>query len=232
MDAHLHTIWMIALTVALYLLARHMYLRSGAHPLLNIVIVGATALIVFLLACDIPYSDFVPAKNIMTAPLGPATVGLAVPLYRYRKLLRSNAMGIIGSVTAGTLLSMLISGAICKYAGLPWDVVVSMVPKGASIPFTVEIARIYDGIPALGAAFVAATGTSMAPLGTVLLTRARVNDPVARGLALGTVAHAQGTALSLMESPQQGAMSGLALILAGLLTTALAPPVYRVLQSI
>ena len=231
MDAHLHTIWMIVLTLILYLVSRHIYLRSGAHPLLNIVIVSSAALIAFFVFCDIPYSEYVPAKNILTAPLGPATVGLAVPLYRYRKLLRSNAAGIIGSVAAGTLLSMLLSGLICKYAGLPWNVVVSMVPKGASIPFTVEITRIYDGIPALGAAFVAATGTSMAPLGSVLLTLARISDPVARGLALGTVAHAQGTAQSLMESPQQGAMSGLALILAGLLTTALAPPVYRMLQS-
>ena len=229
MDAHLHTIWMIGLTCALYMASRHLYLRSGAHPLLNIVIVSSAALIAFLVASDIPYRDYVPAKNIMTAPLGPATVGLAVPLYRYRKLLRSNALGIISSVAAGTLLSMLLSGLMCKYAGLPWDVVVSMVPKGASIPFAVEITRVYDGIPALSAAFVAATGTGMAPIGAVLLTQARISDPLARGLALGTVAHAQGTALSLMESPQQGAMSGLAMILAGLFTAALAPPVFRLL---
>jgi predicted murein hydrolase (TIGR00659 family) len=226
--AHLQTAWMISLTVAMYLIMRRVYLR-WTHPLLNIVIWSSAALIVFLVACEIPYSDYVPAKNIMTAPLGPATVGLAVPLYRYRRLLRSYGAAIIGSVAAGTLLSMLLSGLICKYAGLPWDVVVSMVPKGASIPFAVEIARVYDGIPALSAAFVAATGTSMAPLGAVLLTRARISDPVARGLALGTVSHAQGTALSLMENPQQGAMSGLAMILAGIFTAWLAPLVYRLL---
>jgi putative effector of murein hydrolase len=125
---------------------------------------------------------------------------------------------------------MLLSSLICKYAGLPWDVTVSMVPKGASTPFAVEIARVYDGIPALSAAFVVATGVSMAPLGAVLLTWARISDPVARGLALGTVAHAQGTALSLMESPQQGAMSGLAMILAGLFTALLAPLVFQMLR--
>jgi putative effector of murein hydrolase len=124
---------------------------------------------------------------------------------------------------------MILSGLICKYAGLPWDVVVSMVPKGASIPFAIEVARVYDGIPALSAAFVAATGTGMGPLGLVLLTRARISDPMARGLALGTVAHAQGTALSLMESQQQGAMSGLAMILAGIFTAGLAPLVFRLL---
>jgi putative effector of murein hydrolase len=223
---------MIALTVALYLVMRHIYLRCKAHPLLNVVIWSAAALIAIFVACDIPYSDYLPAKDIMTAPLGPATVALAVPLYRYRGLLRSRGAAIIAAVAAGTLLSMLLSGLLCQYAGLPWDVVVSMVPKGASIPFAVEIARVYDGIPALSAAFVAATGTGMGPLGLVLLTQARIRDPLARGLALGTIAHAQGTALSLVENPQQGAMAGIAMILAGIFTAGLAPPVFRLLQNL
>jgi putative effector of murein hydrolase len=91
---------------------------------------------------------------------------------------------------------------------------------------------VYDGIPALSAAFVAATGTCMGPLGVVLLTWARISNPVARGLALGTVAHAQGVALSLEENPQQGAMAGLAMILAGIITAGLAPLVFRLLQSV
>ncbi|MDR2695935.1 MAG: LrgB family protein, partial [Deltaproteobacteria bacterium] len=168
MAAHLQTAWMIALTVAMYLVARRVYLR-WTHPLLNIVIWSSAALIAFLVACDIPYSYYLPARKIMTTLLGPATVGLAVPLYRYRGLLRSYGAAIIVSVAAGTLLSMLLAGMICKYAGLPWEIVVSMTPKGASIPFAVEIARVYDGIPSLSAAFVAATGTGMAPIGVVLL---------------------------------------------------------------
>ena len=231
MAAHLQTAWMIALTVLLYMAARRIYLR-WTHPLLNIVIWSSAALIAFLVACDIPYSDYLPARKIMTAPLGPATVGLAVPLYRYRKLLHSRGAAIIVSVAVGTLLSMILSGMACKYAGLPWEIVVSMTPKGASIPFAVEITRVYDGIPPLSAAFVAATGTGMAPIGVVLLNWMRVGDPVARGLALGTVAHAQGVALSLMESQQQGAMSGLAMILAGIFPAWLAPPVFRLLQSL
>ena len=223
--------WMIALTVALYLVTRRLYLRYK-HPLLNVVLVCSAVQIAFFVACDIPYSEYVPAGKIMTTLLGPATVALAVPLYRYRGLLRGRGAAIIISVAAGTLLSMLVSGLWCKHAGLPWDIVVSMVPKGASIPFAVETARVYGGIPALSAAFVAVTGNSMGPLGVMLLAWARIHDSTARGLALGTVAHAQGVALSLVENPQQGAMAGLAMILAGIFTAWLAPLVFRLLQII
>jgi len=230
MTAHLQSAWMIVLTIVVYLAARRIYLRFK-HPLLNIVVWSSAALIFIFVVCDIPYSEYISAGKLLSAPLGPATVGLAVPLYRYRRLLRSRSAAIIAGVSAGTLLSMILAGMICKYAGLPWEVVVSMMPKGASIPFAVEISRACGGIPALSAAFVAATGTGMAPLCVMLLNRARISDPPARGLALGTVSHAQGVALSLMENPHQAAMSALAMILAGLFTAGFALPVCRLLQS-
>jgi putative effector of murein hydrolase len=101
----------------------------------------------------------------------------------------------------------------------------SILPKGITIPFAVEIARLYGGIPPLATAFVVATGTLGSLLGGWLLNAARVTDPVARGLALGTVSHGQGTATALMEGEQQGAMAGLAMILAGILTVGFAPGV-------
>jgi len=216
------TLFAIALTLAVYLGVRRLYLRYR-HPLLNVVALGAGLIIATLVALRIPYSDYVPAKNIMTALLGPATVGLAVPLYRYRTLLLRSAPAILGSVALGALLAMLTAGTIAKLGGLPPDVVVSILPKGVSIPFAVEIAQIYKGIPALTAAFVVATGTLGSLLGGWLLSLARISDPMARGLALGTVSHGQGTATALMEGEQQGAMAGLAMILAGIFTAGFAP---------
>lgn len=213
---------LIGLTVAVYLAVRRLYLRFN-HPLLNVVALSAGLVIGVLLACDIPYAAYVPARDVMTALLGPATVALAVPLYRHRRLLRTYGVAIVSSVAAGALLAMLSAGYAAKVGGLPRDVVISILPKGVSIPFAVEIARLYDGIPALSAAFVVATGTLGSLLGGWLLSRVGIDHPVARGLALGTVSHAQGTATALMEGEQQGAMAGLAMILAGILTAAFAP---------
>lgn len=216
------TVFCIALTLAAYLATRRLYLRYK-HPLLNVVALTAATVITALVLLDIPYQAFVPAKNIMTWLLGPATVGLAVPLYRHRELLRRHGPAIVASVGLGALLAMVSASLIARAGGLPRDVVMSILPKGVTIPFAVEIAQIYGGIPPLTAAFVVATGTLGSLMGGWLLNLARVADPVARGLALGTVSHGQGTATALMEGERQGAMAGLAMILAGILTALMAP---------
>ena len=225
------TLVYIILTLAAYIAIRRLYLKY-THPLLNVVVLSAALVIAVLVAGGIPYESYAPAKDIMTILLGPATVGLALPLYRYRHLLRQYAAAIVSSVAVGSLLAMFLAGFIAKLGGLPEDVVMSILPKGVSIPFAIEVAKMYDGIPALAAAFVVATGTLGSLVGTWVLTVLGIQNPMARGLALGTVSHAQGTAAAMMEGEQQGAMGGLALILAGILTAAFSPLVVWVLRFI
>ena len=225
------TLAYIILTLAAYIAIRRLYLKY-THPLLNVVVLSAALVIAVLVAGGIPYESYVPAKDIMTILLGPATVGLALPLYRYRHLLRQYAAAIVSSVAVGSLLAMFLAGCIAKLGGLPEDVVMSILPKGVSSPFAIEVAKMYDGIPALAAAFVVATGTLGSLVGTWALTVFGIQNPMARGLALGTVSHAQGTAAAMMEGEQQGAMGGLALILAGILTAAFSPLVVWVLRFI
>jgi predicted murein hydrolase (TIGR00659 family) len=218
----------VVLTVAVYLACRRLAFWVN-HPLLNVVAVSAGVIIAVLVACDQPYAAYAPARDVMTTLLGPATVALAVPLYRHRRRLRRHGLAILASVGAGALLAMVSAGLAASLGGLPREVVVSILPKGVSIPFAVEISRIYDGIPALSAAFVVATGTLGSLFGAWLLNRSGIDHPVARGLALGTVSHAQGTATALLEGEEQGAMAGLAMILAGVFTAGFAPLVVRLL---
>jgi predicted murein hydrolase (TIGR00659 family) len=219
----------IALTVCAYGLLRRLSLRYP-HPLLNVVVLSSILVALVLILLDIPYNDYAPARDIMTFLLGPATVGLAVPLYRHRGLLRIYALPIVSSVALGALTAMALAGGIARLGGMPREVVMSILPKGVSIPFAVEIARLYDGIPPLAAAFVVATGTLGSLMGASFLTRVKIQNPVARGLALGTVSHAQGTATALMEGEEQGSMAGLAMILAGVFTAVFAPLAFLLLN--
>ena len=218
----------ILLTLAAYLVSKALYLRFR-HPLLNIVLLGAGIVIATLLVLRLPYQAYLPGREIMTALLGPATVGLAVPLYRQRNLLRSHSPAILAGVGLGSLASMLIAGLVGLLAGLPKEMVLSLLPKSVTIPFAVEIARIHGGSPGLASAFVVATGTLGSVFGGTLLTWAGIRDPVARGLAMGTGAHGQGTAMAFMEGEQQGSMAGLALTLAGVTTASIAPLMVRLL---
>ncbi len=218
----------ILLTLGVYLLCRALYLRHP-HPLLNIVLLGAGFVIATLLLLKIPYQAYVPGRQVMTALLGPATVGLAVPLYRHRSLLRRYAPAILAGVGLGSLASMLVAVLIALVFGLPREIVLSLLPKSVTIPFAVEIARIQGGSPGLASAFVVATGTLGSVFGAPLLTWAGIRNPVARGLAMGTGAHGQGTAMAFQEGEREGSMAGLAMTLAGLTTAAIAPLVVRLL---
>jgi predicted murein hydrolase (TIGR00659 family) len=226
----LMVLFTVLLTIGAYWLAKTLYLRYR-HPLLNIVLLGAGLIIATLLALRIPYQSYLPGRQIMTSLLGPATVGLAVPLYRQRSLLRRHAPAIVAGVGLGSLTSMLLAGLLALAAGLPREVVLSLLPKSVTIPFAVEIARIHGGSPGLASAFVVATGTLGSVFGGSLLTWAGIKDPVARGLAMGTGAHGQGTAMAFMEGEQSGSMAGLAMTLAGITTAALAPLMVRLLLS-
>ena len=115
--------------------------------------------------------------------------------------------------------------AIGKLGGLTPEIIASLAPKSATIPIAVESARIEGGNPALAVAFVVATGTFGSVLGLELLNRFRISNPVARGLAMGTVSHGQGTAMAFTEGEQQGAMAGVAMALAGVLTALVVPVV-------
>lgn len=208
----------IAITIGAYLLFRYLSIRY-CNPLINVVILSATLIIAGLFICNIPYEAYIPGKDIMTFLLGPATVGLAVPLYKNKHLLKEYSMAIVIGIGAGSLVSIITAMLIAQAGGLAREVVISIAPKSVTIPFAVEIAKIAGGNPSLAAAFVVATGTIGSVLGPTLLTWFQINSPIARGLALGTVSHGQGVAMALMEGEQQGSMAGVAMALAGIFTS-------------
>ena len=165
MTGQLMALFTVALTVGVYAACRALYLKY-THPLLNIVVLSAGTIIAVLAALGLPYEAYAPGKEVMTLPLGPATVALAVPLYRNRRLLREYAPAILLSVAAGSIVSMGVASVIAVMGGLPRELIVSLAPKGVSIPFAVDISRMYGGEPALTAAFVVATGTFGGTIGT------------------------------------------------------------------
>jgi predicted murein hydrolase (TIGR00659 family) len=221
--AHLAVVaFTIALTAGTYALSRRAFLKYG-YALLSPVFLSTLLIIGILLLAGISFEDYRPGQSLMTVLLGPAVVALALPLYRQRRALLQRLPAVLAGIVGGSIVSLVSVMAVARAAGFEPRIVVSLAPKSVTAPVAVEIARLVGGDPALTAAFVIATGTLGSMIGPWFLWRVRIQDPVARGLAVGTAAHGQGTAMMLQEGETQGALSGVALALSATFTAFIAP---------
>jgi predicted murein hydrolase (TIGR00659 family) len=220
--AYVLVLFTVAVTVAAYALTRRAFLSYG-WALLSPVFLSTLMVIGALCVLRLPFEAYRPGQRIMSALLGPAVVALAVPLFRQRLKLIAQLPAVVVGIVTGSLMSLVSTIAIARLARLDPVITMSLAPKSVTAPIAVEIAPLIGGDPALTAAFVIATGALGSMIGPWFLSRIRITDPVARGLAVGTTAHGQGTAMMLHEGETQGALSGVAMVLAAIFTAFIAP---------
>jgi predicted murein hydrolase (TIGR00659 family) len=216
------TIVSIAVTVAIYAGSRRLFVKRPS-ALLNPMFLSTTAIIALLATSGARFEDYRQAKEVMTSLLGPATIALAVPLYRQRHVLRAKLPVVLAGVVSGSLSTVITVVLVGRAAALDETIVRSLAPKSVTAPIAVEIAGVVGGDPTLAAGFVIATGLLGSMVGPGFLSLIGVRDAVARGLAIGTTSHGQGTAIILHEGETQRAMSGVAMALAAVFTAIVAP---------
>jgi len=184
----------------------------------------STALIVAALALfGVDFQRYTPTRDLLGLLLGPATVALALPLYRNRGLVRAHASPLLLGIACGTLVTMLSAILLARAFELGRAVAAALAVKSATVAIAIGIAPVIGADPALVAAFVIATGITGTVLGPVVLDRIGVASPLARGVALGTISHGQGTAQAALESEATGAVASLAMGISAILTALLAP---------
>jgi putative effector of murein hydrolase len=216
------TLYGIAVTTAAYALSRKLS-RRWPSPFTSPVFFTTLATVLVLGASRVEFADYQEAQKILTFLLGPATVALALPLYRNRRLLIANLVPALAGLVAGAVGTLLTAVALAKAMGFSQSIVRSISIKSVTAPVAVELARIIQGDPALTVAFVIVTGMIGVMLGPWLLDRTGVRSPFARGLALGTISHGQGTAQAALESELSGAIASIALGVAAVFVSMIAP---------
>jgi len=220
----LHTpLFALLLTLASYRGAWWLYDKSGRHPLLHPFLVAMIPVIAVLLWLGIPYREYLAGTAVLQFFLGPATVALAWPLYRQLSTLRSIWLQVLLAIAIGAPLAAGLAIGLAALYGAPLDVIGSLAPKSITTPIALEVSRFTGGHAALAAGAVAITGIVGVLAAPLVFRLLRVTDDRIRGIALGLVAHAIGTARAFEYSERAGAYSSLALGLTGLLT-ALALP--------
>lgn len=220
----------LTLTLVAFQAGLFVYRKTGGNPLANPVLIAVIAIVTLLLATGTDYAAYFEGAQFVHFLLGPATVALAIPLYRQFAAVRRSAVAILASILGGSMTAAASAVAIAWAMGASRDSLVALAPKSVTAPVAMAITRELGGLPSLTAALVILTGITGAMLGPILLNRLGIRDWQARGLAIGTASHGIGTARALQVNEVAGAFSGLAMGLNAVATAILLPLVWRALS--
>ena len=221
-DVLAHSLFAVVLTLIAFQLALMLYRRSG-WLVLQPVMIGMLLVVATLTLVGVEYPRYREGAAPIAMLLGPATVALAVPLYRHLRRIRQLFWPIVITLVVGGVLCVALTLAIAWLLGAELSVLMSLAPKSATMPIAMLVAEELGGLASLAAVFVMLTGVIGTALGPLLLRWAGVEHPAARGLSYGINAHAIGTARALEEGDECGAFAALGLSLLGILIALLLP---------
>lgn len=216
----------ITISLLTFELGTYLYNKTK-FAVFNPLLISQSLIILFLLKFNISVEAYNKGGQLISFFLAPATVILAVPLYKKIKLLKANAVPILIGITAGSIAGMSSIILLGRLFGLDKVLKSSMVPKSVTMPIGIEVSAQLGGISSITVAAIVITGIFGAVAGQFICKLFRIKDKVAIGAAIGTASHALGTTKAMEIGETEGAISSLSIGVAGLLTVILAPLVIK-----
>ena len=192
-------------------------------PLLNPLLVSAALIIALLVGAHIDYEVYNTGAKYLSYLLTPATVCLAVPLYEKLSLLRRDGAAVLTGVLAGVLTTLVSVLLLSAAFGLSHAEYVTLLPKSITTAIGMGVSEELGGHVTVTVAAIIATGMTGSTIAPGLCRLLKIHDPVAKGVAIGTASHAMGTSKAMEMGETEGAMSGLAIVVSGILTVAVVP---------
>ncbi len=208
----------IALSLAAYEMGLYVQKRCGGTPVVNPLFVSILILVPFLLITDIPLDVYYQGGDIITLALVPVTAVLGLNIYKQRLVLKERFVPIVFGCAAGCAFNVAFMCTICKLAGLDDVLTNSLISRSVTSPIALALSEQLGGLTAITMVSVMVTGVTGAALSPLLVRLFRVKNPVAAGVAIGTSSHALGTSTALELGEVQGAMSGVSIGVAGVIT--------------
>ena len=192
--------------------------RKFKLAVLNPLLIGTICVMAVLILLKIEYKQYNESAKYISYLLTPATVCLAVPLYQQIELLKKNLKAVAGGITAGVLTSLVSVFLLSKLFSLSHEQYVTLLPKSITTAIGMGISKELGGIETITVAVIIVTGILGNVLAEFICRIFRIQEPIAKGLAIGTASHAIGTAKAMEIGKIEGAMSSLAIAVAGLMT--------------
>lgn len=184
----------------------------------NPLLISIAITIAVLVVSGIDYETYNEGANILTWLLTPATVCLAVPLYEKIGLLKDNWKAIFAGITTGVLTSLVCILLMAILFGFTHEEYVTFLPKSITTAIGIGVSEEMGGYTELTAAIIIITGVVGNVIAPFICKVGKITEPIAKGIAIGSSAHAVGTARALEMGETEGAMSSLSIGVAGILT--------------
>lgn len=194
------------------------------NPLLIAIII----LIVFCTKFNIDYKDYNNGGQVISFFLAPATVALALPLYKKFSLFKQNAFPILVGIFCGATSGILCVIALAKAFGLSGVLTKSLIPKSITTPIGMALSSQIGGEPSITVVAIIITGILGSIIGPFLYKVLKIKDKVAMGIAMGSASHAVGTAKAMEIGETEGAMSSLTIAISGIITVIIAPIIWNI----
>ena len=241
-DEHkLYSIWIylqaeplfwLTLTIGSYLIADFIYRKSNLFPLLNPVAISVLLVSLILIFFNIQYERYFEGAKFIHFLLGPATVALAVPIYKKWDLIVINSKAIFISLLIGSIFAILVTYLLSLYFELPKELILSLLPRSVTAPIAMGISEIIGGIPSLTAIITLITGVIGASLGIFVFDLMKLKNMDARGFSLGLASHGIGTARAMSKNKNAGVFAAVGMGLSGLVTSILVPLFLKIISII
>lgn len=207
----------IALSIFMFWIGMKIQKKTGlvfCNPLIIAIVLVISVLLLF----RIPYEAYNEGGEIINMFLAPATACLAVSVYTKIQILKKNWLPIVVGCAVGSFVSMTSIYVLCKLFGLDDTMTMSLVPKSVTTPIAVGVSSSHGGISSITVVAVLITGIFGNIAAPFMIKLFRVKDPMTAGLSIGACSHAVGTSKAIELGETEGAMSGLAIGICGIIT--------------
>lgn len=197
--------------------------KKTNKPIFNPLLIAILGIILFLSTTKIPYESYKLGGDRINFFLGPVTIVLAVPLYKQFDLFKKYLLEILIGISCGVVVSFISIKLIGHFTNADVDIINSLIPKSITTPMGISLTKTLNGVEAITVVSIILTGILGAIISPIVFKIGKINNPVAKGIALGTSAHALGTTKALEMGEVEGAMSGLSIGISGIITVILIP---------
>ncbi|MDY3002101.1 LrgB family protein [Romboutsia timonensis] len=212
----------IILTILFFNIGIYIQKKTN-KPIFNPLLIAILGIILFLSITKIPYESYKLGGDRINFFLSPVTIVLAVPLYKQFDLFKKYLLEILIGISCGVVVSFISIKLIGHFTNADVDIINSLIPKSITTPMGISLTKTLNGVEAITVVSIILTGILGAIISPIVFKIGKINNPVAKGIALGTSAHALGTTKALEMGEVEGAMSGLSIGISGIITVILIP---------